>query len=820
MIALAGVLYVCAWLWWSGLEVPEQPAFAALAWGAGSALLFAAYLRAGRRLPAGRRAGRAAAWAVTTAILAPLLAWATSPLVDWGGPFLAGRVFPSGPLAALARAWGIDAHALPGLLVVQDLAEVPAHATSWHQIGTPATVVLLAMFWLATTCRAGDRRRAATIALVALLGWLPIRFLLITRLVEDLGWLGFHWHPLAVGASLLPGAFVAERLRPLRSLRRHPLARWHAWLLPRSALLAAGAALLVFALLWVPSTGRSPGRVLLDDAHSDWEWTAIPFDRESYGRQSTYSYTCLLDYLRHHYSADANPDRDLTDELLDRYDVLILKTPTRPYLESERDAVVRFVRRGGGLLLVGDHTNLFGMTTYMNGLADPFGIEFDTDDTFELTTGAPSRFAPPALGAHPAVAHLPGLEFETSCTVKASPWLRPVIAARGLGSEQVDYGHVNFFGDIQPDPHERWGVFLQAAARRFGRGRVLAFTDSTVFSNFSVFFRGKPELALGMVEYLNRSAGLLRPVPMLLMAGGATVILLALSRRARPGRNLGKRRSRASGSAAAPIGFAALVIGAALGGALATSVNAAAQPLPPPHHPLTVVAFERRHSSYRLATLLEGVVSDPDRAFDAFFVATQRLHLFPRVAEDTRDALRGASVVVVLNPASAPGSGEIDALYAWVRQGGSLLIMERLAGSHPAANAFLAPADMRISAAFPGQTEVPSVSGLAIYGGQPARLGPEASTAADGPLASFATLGRGRVIALLGSERFSFQSMGPAFNDPSAEQRVAYERAYRLFEEIVLPEGWEKECPLPGAARVADGGRSAIIAPRREGSSR
>jgi hypothetical protein len=383
----------------------------------------------------------------------------------------------------------------------------------------------------------------------------------------------------------------------------------------------------------------------------------------------------------------------------------------------------------------------------------------------------------------------------------------------------VDYGHVNFFGDIQPDPEERWGGFLQSAARQFGRGRVLAFTDSTVFSNFSVFFRGKPELALGMVEYLNRGAGPLRRAPLLLAAGGALTILFGLSRGAR-----WRLRRRAGGSPApatgpAVIGLAALAIGAALGGALATRANAAAQPLPRAHHPMTVVSFESRHSSYRLATLLEGVVADPDRAFDAFFVATQRLHLFPRVAEDTADALRGSAVVVVLNPASASGSGELDALYAWVQEGGRLLIMERLVGSHLAANAFLAPAGMRISAGFPGQTEVPSLSGLAIYGGQPARLDPDAP-AADGPLASIATLGRGRVIALLGSERFSFQAMGPAFNDPSAEQRGAYARAYRLFEEIVLPEGWEKACPLPGGARIAAGGRPAIIAPHREGSPR
>jgi hypothetical protein len=585
-------------------------------------------------------------------------------------------------------------------------------------------------------------------------------------------------------------------MSPLRSLARLPLrTSWRGqglWLLA-----ALGVAVLTYGQTSAPAGRPAGGRVLIDDAHSDWEWTSLRFDRTTYGRQSTYSYYCLLDFLAHHYSVAANSDAELTDALLAGTDVLILKTPTRPYLESERDAIVRFVERGGGLLLISDHTNLFGMTTYINPIGEPFGVEFQMDDTFDLTTGRPSSYVPPRLGAHPAVVHMPGMEFETSCSLRPTRALRPIIAGRGLGSEPVDYSHVNFFGNIVPEPNERWGVLLQAASAVRGQGRVAAFTDSTIWSNFSVYFKGKPELVLGLVEFLNRRPGRWERLRWAIPAAGLLLVAAGTwpAMRRRPAiRSAGperrRRGPRTSGLLVA--GAAALAAGLAGGGILATRSNAAAYPLPRPTTPMDVVAFDGEHSDFRLATLLEPTVPDPQRCFDAFFVTTQRIHLFPRVAENLGDAMNGSRVVMVLNAVSSPSAEEIAALYRWIEAGGRLLIMQPTSGAHLAANRFLEPAGMRISAAFPGQGDVPTRSGLAIYGGNPRR------TASDGdvPLISVAEKGAGRVVAILGSDRFSFQTMGPAYNDPTPEQRAVYEQVYDLFENVVLPEGWIHDCPL------------------------
>ena len=102
-----------------------------------------------------------------------------------------------------------------------------------------------------------------------------------------------------------------------------------------------------------PDPGRRP---VLRHLGAD----ARQLDTEWYGDFPTYSFTSLAEWLGKWYAVDVNTSRVYDDELLSGYDVLILKTPEEPIPDAEIAAIDRFVRRGGGLLLVGDHTNLLG----------------------------------------------------------------------------------------------------------------------------------------------------------------------------------------------------------------------------------------------------------------------------------------------------------------------------------------------------------------------------------------------------------------------------------------------------------------------------
>lgn len=67
-------------------------------------------------------------------------------------------------------------------------------------------------------------------------------------------------------------------------------------------------------------------------------------------------------------------------------DVLVIKTPTARYSPDEVEAVLQFIEQGGGVLLVGDHTNFERMATTMNDIARPLGFIFRDDLLFGLRT--------------------------------------------------------------------------------------------------------------------------------------------------------------------------------------------------------------------------------------------------------------------------------------------------------------------------------------------------------------------------------------------------------------------------------------------------
>src|SRR6266576_408543 len=64
---------------------------------------------------------------------------------------------------------------------------------------------------------------------------------------------------------------------------------------------------------------------------------------------------------------------------------------------------------------------------------------------------------------------------------------RAVMWNTGLRNAPADYHASNFYPQTLDFPESRYGAFVQLWATQGGRGRVLAFSDSTVWSNFCVF---------------------------------------------------------------------------------------------------------------------------------------------------------------------------------------------------------------------------------------------------------------------------------------------------------------------------------------------
>jgi len=541
-----------------------------------------------------------------------------------------------------------------------------------------------------------------------------------------------------------------------------------------SVLLATTA---VVAFLTLPEpAGRKAGRVLVDEYHSDWEKTTRPFDTEWYGQESGYNYYCAYDYLSRHYRM-GRLEAPITSATLKNCDVLVVKIPTRRFGDSEIAAIVEFVRRGGGLFLIGEHTNVFGSGAYLNPIARRFGFEFRYDCLFDTTRKFEQVYRSPRLLPHPLVQNLPLFFFQVSCSIKpCDPFGEPVIIGACLKALSVDYHSPNFYPQVIDRSDMDFGPFVEMWARNFGRGRVLGFGDSTSFSNFCAFQPGKSELLLASIEWLNHRNhwGGWKAV----WAGlglAALVMTIFFSKRSNSPE---RTQSLTVLVAVAAVPLLALA---------ARQINSEICSLPAPQAPLVRIYFERQHCDYDLP--IEGFVTQPMRSFDLFYQWVMRVGCFPFVGQSLGDCLKNADAIVLIRPNHEFTEREIEQLVQFVGRGRGLLILD----SPTLPGAPLQPllAAFKLSIARQGQpyqgqvraegTSFTVESAWPILGGEPLARGVGGET-----LAATAKIGKGNIVVASFAERFCDQNMGALWGvKPTGELLSVYQIEYALIREAI-----------------------------------
>ena len=314
-----------------------------------------------------------------------------------------------------------------------------------------------------------------------------------------------------------------------------------------ATLALTGAFILALALYYDPIGQRQQGRVLFDEYHRidmpdsgvhGWEPTDTTFNTEDYGHNASYTYCILYDYLTHFYNVSRLTTK-LDDQTLAGCDVYVLKVPTAKLEPTEVTALTKFVAHGGGVMLIGEHTDVFGTGTYLNDVARKFGFRFRYDCLFDIDQLFQERYRPDVV-PHPIVQNLPELDWAVSCSIEPMPVQfgdlefplqfnsgRAAMVATGLRNLPGDYHASNFYPQVEhvDRAEERYGSFVQMWTQRHLLGRVIGFTDSTQFSNFCLFDPGKSELFLGMTEWLNHRAT--HDDPRLPLAGIGAIALLA-----------------------------------------------------------------------------------------------------------------------------------------------------------------------------------------------------------------------------------------------------------------------------------------------------
>ena len=710
-------------------------------------------------------------------------------------------------LGAVARLLGVEAAVDGSQIALWSMRQVHRLGATWELLLDPATmcfvvggVVVLGFEVSADACRPEQRRRYASawvglVVPVAL--WLPVRAAVQTAVYlhralrtdydAPLGLMNQFWSPwvhlawLAVPV-LLAWRFARARRRQESEGSTAAAAKWRCLAAGTLAGLAVAAS--AAAVLWDPAGVRRGGRVVVDEHHSDWEPTQRPFDTTWYGNDSGYNYACIYDYCSRFFDM-ARLTKPIDDAALAQCDVLMLKVPTSPYASGEVATIRRFVARGGGLLLIGEHTDVFGTGRHLNGVAREFGFAFRSDCLFGLESVFDDRYVAP-LVPHPIVQHVPWFDFATSCSLAPGASAgRAVMLGTGLKSLGADYHASNFYPEPKDRADMRYGAFVQLWATRCGAGRVAAFTDSTVFSNFSAFEPGKSELMLSMIEWLNRRSTF----------GDPRLWLVLLSLAALCGALLAARRWRGA--------FLVLVASGTLGWAAAAlgvrSAHRAAMPLPAAIRPFVRVVIDRTVCDCPLSK--SGFIAGRDDGFGIFERWILRLGYFTARHRGS-DALSG-QLLVFLHPSQEPCEAFRDAVVRYVRRGGKVLVIDSPANRQSTASSLLRPFGLGVGRRghVEGQLGVPegwpSVQVGAtceVSGGRPfAHVG---ST----PVATRARHGKGTVTVLGFGSRFTDAHMGVTGDVvPDKGLRQVFELEFALLRAII-----EDRLPLPEPSQPSE----------------
>lgn len=250
------------------------------------------------------------------------------------------------------------------------------------------------------------------------------------------------------------------------------------------ALAAGCAAGLLLALLicdWRAPAQPDRRLAVLNVGGLDWDRPNI----EKLGAFSGGMFGLLPLYLRDTgWQVEAIGADELPGFGLARARVLVLINCHRIWSEPERARLESFVRDGGSLLVLGDHTDVFGLMKGFNSLTVPWGVEFRYDSAYHNGQGWNDDVAwlPGALGPwmEPREA---GIGIGASLAV--APPARPLLTARFAFSDHGEPFNVpgSFLGNYLHDPGERTGDLVLIAAAQLGRGRVIVYGDTSGFQN-------------------------------------------------------------------------------------------------------------------------------------------------------------------------------------------------------------------------------------------------------------------------------------------------------------------------------------------------
>jgi hypothetical protein len=313
----------------------------------------------------------------------------------------------------------------------------------------------------------------------------------LTRLHVLLPW---NLPAVAVGVQLAVAAVLSTRVLLRRGWSAPPIPkRRYAWA-ACATVLALAAVLPLYLYRSVPAPEiRGRKIVLFEEGFLNW----MKPEHGQYGRLSVGMYGMMPIFLESlGLQVLVSPDLSATD--LAGASAVVMLFPNEPWEPGQLERIWAFVREGGTLLVMGEHTTWEEDAEKRRLPAGP-GLEISRFNEVLAPTAMRVAFdsATFAVGgwlhsyealAHPTTAGIRDEENDFGCVIGASlavRWpARPLIVGRWGWADPGDVESKRaMMGNGACDPGERLGDLVLAAEQPFGKGRIIAFGDTSGLTN-------------------------------------------------------------------------------------------------------------------------------------------------------------------------------------------------------------------------------------------------------------------------------------------------------------------------------------------------
>jgi len=258
------------------------------------------------------------------------------------------------------------------------------------------------------------------------------------------------------------------------------------------------------ALVFDPGFEKN-GRVLFDVAHGTAQEPQWNYSTDL-NASADAGHGKLVDFLTAYNYKVKTISAPLKKDILTGSDILLIVMSNLPYTREEIRAIKEFVNNGGGLMVIGDHTNVDDAMASMNPLLEEFRIRLNFDVVWVdrnikgnlLTTSCP------------VLQNVDQLWLGNGASLSIFWPAKPFLMAR-YGSFS-DMGNMKtgsdggYLGNSTLDKNEKVGELILGAWGKYGKGRVIVFGDSSYFQNLTLY--RNYQLAYNSFNWLNRKNSL------------------------------------------------------------------------------------------------------------------------------------------------------------------------------------------------------------------------------------------------------------------------------------------------------------------------